>query len=80
MRSYLELERDLSHIKAAISMLEQTRAYLSMWGPVADPAYWQARIRQLISEWRCDLILEREAVDLLGRLERFATLPSSGKP
>lgn len=80
MRSYRELERDLSHIKAAITILEQTRAYLSMRGPVTDPVYWQARIRQLISEWRCDRNLERKAADLLGRLERLTTLPSSGKP
>ncbi len=80
MRSFRELERDLSHIRAAITLLEQTRAYLSIRGPANDPAYWQARIRQLMSEWRCDRIFERQAADLMGRLERLATLPSSGKP
>ncbi len=53
------MERDLSHIKAAVTLLELTRAYLSMRGPVSDPAYWKARIRKLTSEWPRERILER---------------------
>jgi len=76
MRSYLELERDLSHIKSAIALLEQTRAYLSLRGPVQNPAYWKARIKQLTSEWPRDRILERQAAELMVRLENLKTVQS----
>jgi hypothetical protein len=79
MRSYRELERDLLHIKAAIALLEQTRAYLSLRGPVDDPAYWKAKIRQLTSEWPRDRMLERQAADMMSRLENLAPISTSNK-
>ncbi|WP_183732914.1 hypothetical protein [Paraburkholderia sp. WP4_3_2] len=80
MRSYRELERDLLHIEAAIALLEQTRAYLSLGGPVNDPAYWKAKIRQLTSEWPRDRMLERQAADMMTRVENLALIPTSDKP
>jgi len=69
--SYGELERDLAHIKAAISLLEQTRSYFSVRSPVCDPAYWKARLRAACHSAVCDDSVEQQIEKLLGRLERL---------
>jgi hypothetical protein len=71
MRSYREMERELLHIMAAIALLEQTRAYLSLRMPVNDPAYWKARLKALLDEESRDFALERQAVDLLARVHQL---------
>ncbi|ACC70336.1 hypothetical protein PPMP20_32235 [Paraburkholderia phymatum] len=69
--SYRELERDVAHLKAAISLLEQTRAYFSVRSPVNDPAYWKARLRALLGSAACDDALAEQIEHLLGRLARI---------
>lgn len=79
MRSYYELELELLHIKAAISLLEQTRAYLSLQTPVANPAYWRARLNAILDEHPRDAVLERQAFELLARVHQLQNgrLPSA---
>ncbi|WP_213306181.1 hypothetical protein [Paraburkholderia sacchari] len=79
MRSYREMERELLHIRAAIALLEQTRAYLSLRMPINDPAYWKARLKLVLDEQPRDLALEKQAVELLARMHRLQTENQSGK-
>jgi len=71
MRTYTELERDLSHIKAAISFLELTRYYLFPRGSLDNPAYWQSRLREVLDARPGDTIFERQGAELLERLQRL---------
>ena len=71
MSSYNELERDLAHIKAAISLLEQTRSYFSVRSPVCDPAYWKAQLKAALHRAVCDDGVEQQIERLLGRLEHL---------
>ncbi|MBN3752280.1 hypothetical protein G3N95_04965 [Paraburkholderia sp. Tr-20389] len=69
--SYWELERDVAHLKAAISLLEQTRGYFSVRSPVNDPAYWKARLRTVLGSAECDDAIAAQIERLLGRLDRI---------
>jgi hypothetical protein len=69
--SYNELEHDLAHIKAAISLLEQTRSYFSVRSPVCDPAYWKAWLRAALHRAVCDDGVEQQIERLLGRLDHL---------
>ncbi|CAG9219033.1 hypothetical protein BCAR13_400008 [Paraburkholderia caribensis] len=66
--SYRELERDVAHLKAAISLLEQTRAYFAVRSPVKDPAYRKARLRTALASAECDDVIAAQIERLLGRL------------
>ncbi|MEM5365178.1 hypothetical protein V4C53_03925 [Paraburkholderia azotifigens] len=69
--SYLELEREVAHLKAAISLLEQTRAYFSVRSAVNDPAYWKARLRAALGCAECDEAIAAQIERLLERLARL---------
>lgn len=79
MHSYHELELELLHIKAAISLLEQTQAYLSLQTPVADPAYWKARLKAILDERPRDVGLEKQVFGLLSRVHQLQTGKLSGE-
>ncbi len=77
--SYQELERDLAHLKAAISLLEQTRAYFSVRSPVTDPAYWKARLRTALGSAECDEAIAQQIERLLGRLTSLQAVADSSR-
>ncbi|MBP0593397.1 hypothetical protein J8I87_27615 [Paraburkholderia sp. LEh10] len=66
--SYRELERDVAHLKAVISLLELNRAYFAVRSPVNDPAYWKARLRIALNSTACDDAIAAQIEGLLGRL------------
>lgn len=77
MGQHHELEYNLLHIKAAISLLEQTRAYLSIRTPVSDPAYWKAKLKAALDAGPRDRALEALATELFDRLQKIqADMPS----
>lgn len=78
MHSYYELELELLHIKAAISLLEQTRTYLSLQTPVSNPAYWKARLKAILDERPLDAVLEKQVFELLARANQLQTGKLSG--
>ncbi|MEC5409818.1 hypothetical protein VOM14_30240 [Paraburkholderia sp. MPAMCS5] len=73
MRSYHELELELLHIKAVVSLLERTQPYLSLRTPVANPAYWKARLKAIVDDLPRDAALEKRAFDLLARVHQLRT-------
>ena len=84
MKAYTELERELSHIEAAISVLERTRAHLCPRVSVDDPAYWKSRLSAILDARLGDSILERQVADLCDRLKRLqadrAGVHAKGRP
>ncbi|SEK10933.1 hypothetical protein SAMN05192539_104949 [Paraburkholderia diazotrophica] len=73
MYPYHELERDLAHIKSAISLLEQTGAYFSVRNPVSDPAYWRARLKATLSNAAYVDVAQKQIEHLLRRLDHLQT-------
>ncbi|TAM04403.1 MAG: hypothetical protein EPN70_11390 [Paraburkholderia sp.] len=71
MNAYTELERELSHIGAAISVLERTRAHLFPRVSVDDPAYWKSRLDAILDARPGDTILERQVAQLCDRLKHL---------
>lgn len=68
-----QLESDLSHIRQAISFLEQTRSYLSLRSPVGDPAYWEARLNALRDSVDRGRELEKHIEKLYDRVQRLSS-------
>ncbi|PMS18061.1 hypothetical protein C0Z18_17630 [Trinickia dabaoshanensis] len=71
MDSYRELERELRHIKAAISMLETTKIYLAPPTIVAEPAYWRARLETILDGRPGNANIEKQVLQLIARTNRL---------
>ncbi|CAB3665516.1 hypothetical protein [Trinickia soli] len=65
------LQHDLMQIRAAISLLEQTRAYLSLPMPNSDPAYWKARLKTALDTRSHDALADQLAAELCRRIDRM---------
>jgi hypothetical protein len=63
----------LLHIKAAISLLERTQPHLSLRTPITNPAYWKARLKALLAEMPRHPALEKQAFNLLARVDYLQT-------
>ncbi|AUT54786.1 MULTISPECIES: hypothetical protein [Paraburkholderia] len=79
MSLYGELERELAHIRTAIALLEQTRGYFSSQTPVGDPAYWAERLRTAVSGYVSDRAIEKQAEELLARLNTLKNMRPKGR-
>lgn len=75
MYTHHELENNLLHIKAAISLLEQTGAYRSTRSPVSDPAYWKAKLKAALDAAPRDRALDALATELFDRLQKIQPRP-----
>lgn len=80
MNSYRELERELRHIEAVLSMLERTKLYLLPRTIVAEPAYWKARLETILDGRPRDAGMEQHILELLARTNQLKTsLSADGK-
>lgn len=71
--SYDFAEHDLAHICHVLSHLEQSTAgsRIPETGPMANLDYWQARVRAILATPALPAHAQKQAKDLLGRLERL---------
>ncbi|QBR02994.1 hypothetical protein [Paraburkholderia pallida] len=71
--SYDFAEKDLAHIRHVLSHLEQSAAGVRILetGPMASLDYWQARIQAILVMPMLSTHAQKQAKELLGRLERL---------
>lgn len=71
--SYDFAEKDLAHIHHVLSHLEQSAAGARTreTGPMASLDYWQARVRAILAMPTLSAHAQKQAKELLGRLERL---------
>lgn len=74
--SYDFAEKDLAHIRHVLSHLEQSAAGAQVVenGPMSSLDYWQARIRVILAMPTLPAQAQKQARDLLARLERLKNL------
>jgi ABC-type hemin transport system substrate-binding protein len=74
--SYDFAEKDLAHIRQVLSHLEQSAAGVRIVenGPMASLDYWHARIRAILAMPTLSAHGQKQAKDLLARLERLKKL------
>lgn len=71
MYLYNDVERELTHIRRSINMVEQNREYLPHRSPLNNPAYWRTRlhaIRKSAEPYKC---LRRQMDELFAQLDKF---------
>jgi hypothetical protein len=66
-------ERDLAHIRNVLSHLEHSTDSVRAMekGTVVSPSYWRARVRAILAIPLLSMHVEKQAKDLLGRLDRL---------
>ncbi|WP_028220362.1 hypothetical protein [Paraburkholderia oxyphila] len=71
--SYDFAEKDLAHICHVLSHLEQSAAgaRIPETGPMANLDYWHARVRAILAMPMLSTHVQKQAKELLGRLERL---------
>ncbi|MPV68616.1 hypothetical protein [Burkholderia sp. BE17] len=71
MSWYCDVERELTHIRGAIGLLEQTHDAFINRSPVSDPAYWRFKLDTLRTRFERNKVLERQINELFARLDRI---------
>lgn len=74
-------ERDLAHIRNVLSHLEHSADSVraAEIGTVISLSYWRTRLRAILAMPLLPMHIEKQAKDLLGRLDRLETLsPCAG--
>lgn len=70
MSALCQLERELAHINAMISLLK-THSPPEPISPVMDPAYWRARIRDTTRQAALNRALQERIADLFAQLDEI---------
>ncbi|HKT93995.1 MAG TPA: hypothetical protein VJS18_17660 [Paraburkholderia sp.] len=68
-------ERDLAHIRNVLSHLEHSADSIAAMetGTVVSLGYWRTRLRGILAMPLLPMHIEKQAKDLLGRLDRLET-------
>lgn len=71
MSWYCDVERELTHIRAAIDLLERTKGHFATEMPVSNPAYWRARLNKIRERFEKEKIITVQINALYARLDKL---------